>query len=250
MATGISSSASASAFHEDNPEQISEYRSLSVLAVVGLVLGLVSPVCFGAPLLMIVPIAGIAISLLALRQIAVSDGALAGRWVATLGLVLSVVFAVAPPARAAVIRTMRSRQAETFSREWISTVLAGQADRAFRLTSDSTRPPSPPEPGQTAAKPSPFDTFKQMPIVAALLAAGPDADVRFMGTNSYDMQSFHRVFVQQRFEITPKSAGPDIKPINLLITLLRTKLSTEGRARWLVYSVEDGNRVANPVPSS
>jgi hypothetical protein len=247
MATGTSSAASTSAFHDDGPEQSSDYRSLSALAVLSLVIGLASPLCFGAPLLMIIPVAGIAVSLVALRQISASDGALAGRWAAITGLVLSVVFLCAPTARATAIRLLRTSQAEAFGRDWLSALVSGKTDYAFRLTSDSTRPPAQPEPGRTTPPPNAFDTFKGLPIVAALSTAGADSDIRFIETTAFDPQSFHRVFVRERFDVVPKSAGADAKPIGVSLTLLRSKLRSEGRARWLVWSIEDANK-QQPLP--
>src|SRR5436305_15202732 len=96
MATSTSRTASSSVFHGDDPEQITEYRTLSVLAIISLIIGLISPVAIAAPFLLVVPFVGIAVSLLALRRIAVSGGVLAGRWAATLGLVLSLASAVVP----------------------------------------------------------------------------------------------------------------------------------------------------------
>jgi hypothetical protein len=245
MATGTSSAASTSAFHDDDPEQSADYRSLSALAVIGLLIGLASPLCFGAPLLMIIPAAGIVVSLIALRQIANSEGALAGRWVATLGLVLSVVFLCAPTARATAIRLLRTSQADSFARDWLSALVAGKTDYAFRLSSDSTHPPAPPEPGRTTPPPNAFENFKGLPIVAALSAAGADADIRFVETTAFDPQGFQRVFVRERYDVVPKSGGADAKPIEVSLTLLRSKLPSEGRARWMVWSIEDANK---PIP--
>ena len=244
MATGTSPGASASVFHDDDPEQTTEYRSLCVLALVGLILGLASPLCFGAPLLMVVPIAGIAVSLLALRQIAASEGALAGRWMAIVGLVLSIIFAIAPQARAFVIRTMRESQARSFGENWVTSLVGGNIDRSFRLTLDANRPTPPPEPGQpTKDRPSPFEAFKAKPQVAALMAAGKDAEVRFVETLNYAPQAFNRVYVRQRYDVIPKSG--DAKPIDLVLIVQRAKLPNEGRSRWLVWSIEDPDK---PVP--
>jgi hypothetical protein len=248
MATGTSPRASASAFHDDDPEQTTEYRSLSVLALVSLVLGLLSPLCFGAVLLMAIPLVGIAVSVLALRQIAASGGTLAGKWAAVTGLVLCVVFAVAPVTRVYVLRSIRTHQADEFAHNWINMMLAGKTDRAFRLTMDSTRPPRPPEPGQPPPKGTPYDAFMELPIVKAIVAAGPEATIRPIGAETYDAQSFYRVFVRQRYEITPKTGADDVKPVELMITVQRAKLPTEGRMRWLVTSLEDANKPAPTMP--
>ncbi len=249
MATGTSSHVSAPAFHDDDPEQVVEYRTFSVLAIIGLILGLASPLCFGAVLLMVIPLVGIAVAILALRQIAASDGALAGRWAAVTGLILCVVFVLAPVTRVLVLRAMRTRQADQFAREWIDLMLNGKTDRGFRLTLDSTRPPRSPESGEPPPKITPYEAFKELPVAKALVAAGADAEIRPKGNVSYDSKSFYQVYVRQQYEIAPKSAtGGDAHPVELSLLVERAKLPGEERARWLVLSLEDANKPAPTGP--
>jgi hypothetical protein len=66
------------------------YRTLSVMSLISLCLGLAAPLCLVAPLLYAIPIAGTAVALVALRQIATSDGALIGRKAALVALALCV----------------------------------------------------------------------------------------------------------------------------------------------------------------
>lgn len=242
MAIGTSSRVSTPAFHADDPDPTTEYRTLSGLAIISLVIGLVSPLCFGAPLLMAIPFFGVAVSLIALRRIAMSDGVLAGRWAAIAGLVLCAVFAIAPFSRDLVLRSMRSHQAEDFGRQWLALVLSGRTEQAFRLTVDSTRPQPPPEPGETKSKPTPYATFMALPAVKALAAAGAESDVRFDGTVGYDRPSSRQVFVRQQYEIIPHAAksgaNPSAPPIDVLLFVERTRLAPEGRSRWLVHSME------------
>ena len=54
MATGTSRPVSAPVFHGDDPEQITDYRTLSVLAIISLVIGLIAPVAIGAYLVLLV----------------------------------------------------------------------------------------------------------------------------------------------------------------------------------------------------
>src|SRR5687768_6560069 len=69
-----------------------EYRVLSPWAIAGLVLGLASAVAFAHPVLWMVPILGLAASLLALRQISREAPEVSGRKAALWGLSLSVAF--------------------------------------------------------------------------------------------------------------------------------------------------------------
>jgi hypothetical protein len=248
MATGTPSHVAAPVFHADDAEETTQYRSLSVLAIVSLVLGLASPLCFGAVLLMVIPLAGIATSILALRRIYTSDGALAGAWAAVAGLVLSSMFLVAPFTRVYVLRVVRTRQAQEFARSWIDTVRAGDTEHAFRLTIDSTRGSMPPEPGQPPPKETPYDRFVAQPIVKALVAAGPDSTVNFVTTTSYDARSFNHVYVQQRYDIVPPTTKNNAATVHLQVMVQRAKLPSEGRSRWMIWSFDDAYKPTPPTP--
>ena len=241
MATGTPTRFPAPAFHDDDPEQTIRYRSLSVLAIVGLVFGLASPLSFGAPLLMAIPVFGAAISWLALRRIAASEGALAGRWAAVTGLALCVVFGVAPISREWVIESLRSRQAVSFARDWLDLMRSGKTKQAFGLTIDSQRRPPPPEPGMPK-QPDPYDKFVGTPVVKDLVAAGPDSQVRFEGTVGYEPKAFPHVYIRQRYEILPPASKTDAHPVDLLLTLERLKLPAEGRARWMIFAIDDAKK--------
>ncbi len=253
MATGTSSRSPTPAFHVDDPEQTTGYRSLSVPAVIGLVLGFASPLCFGAPLLYVIPIAGVAISVFALIRIGASDGALAGGWAAATGLALSTAMLVAPSAREYVLSRVRTAQATEFATSWLNLVVSGQAERAFKLTDDSLRSPPPPaDPASKAGKPAdPFDTFRDAGVIKALLQAGADAHVQLLDVDGYDPQSFDRVFVREHYEVTPAAAKGAAEPIKVGLTLQHARLAREGRSRWMVYSYDDGSKpsaIPAPVP--
>jgi hypothetical protein len=250
MATGTSSRAPSPAFHTVDLEQATEYRSFSVSAIIAVVLGLASPLCFGAPLLSLIPIAGIAVSIFALRRIAASDGALAGRWAAVMGLILSAALVVAPVSRGLVLRSMRSQQSREFATSWLTLVTSGHSDEAFRLTLDSTRGSAPVEPGEKAAPENPKDRFLGQPQVKALAAAGADAEIRFAGTLAYDPERFPLVYVRQKFQVVPKATNSDVHPVDVALTLQRARLPKEGRSRWIVWSIDDGSKPATTPGAS
>ena len=251
MATGTSISGPSSAFHVDDPEQASGYRTLSVPAILGLILGLCSPLCFGAPLLFVIPIAGIAFSLYALLRIDSSDGSLAGRPAAVVGLVLSTAMIVAPVTRAFLLEHLRTGQATEFATQWLQFVVSGDTEHAFKLTTDSLRGPAAPDPmDKSAPKPAdPYDTFRDQEIVKQLSAAGADAKVRLAEFGGYDSQSFERVFVRELFDVTP--AKPNAQPVRVAVTMQHTRLVKEGRSRWLIWTVDDGTKPSSiPIPQS
>ncbi len=246
MATGTSTSVPSPTFHSDDTEQGVEYRTLSVPAVIGLVLGLASPLCFGAPLLFVIPIAGLAISVFALQRIAVSDGSLAGRWAALTGLVLCSAMIVAPLSREYVIRRLRTQQAHEFAVTWLNLVVSGKAQDAFKLTIDSMRGAAPPEPGSKTPPVDPYDKFRSELLVKTMSAAGADADIQFLETVDYDYESFQRVFVQERFKIIPRAAKNDEHPVDVTLTLQHAQIGKEGRSRWMIWSIDDSAKASKP----
>ncbi|HEX4412497.1 MAG TPA: hypothetical protein VH107_02640 [Lacipirellulaceae bacterium] len=251
MATGTSIGGSSSAFHVDDPEQASGYRTLSVPAILSLVLGLASPLCFGAPLLFVIPIAGIAISLFALIRIDSSGGSLAGRPAAVVGLVLSIAMVVAPTTRAYVLEHVRTKQAIEFADSWLNDVVSGQTEKAFKLTNDSLKGTPPPDPAHQSEKPAdPYDTFRAQPLIKALLALGADAQIQRVGVSGYDPHSFEQVFVQTRYEVKPVGSKPGAAPVTIVLTLQHGRLAREGRSRWMVYAFDDGSKPTSiPAPS-
>ncbi len=123
------------------------YRTVSILALVSLALGLVSPLAFFAPLLMVLPITGAILGLLAVRRIATSDGALIGRTAALAGLVLSVASITAASTRTQLTQYLLSRQARATAVEWFTLLQHGNVEQAFQLMTSSRQRPAQPHPG-------------------------------------------------------------------------------------------------------
>jgi hypothetical protein len=235
--TGTESSTSEPAFHADDADEVAEYRNVSALAIVGLVFGLMSPLCFASPLFMAIPLFGVAISVLALRRIAASDGALVGRWAAIAGLVLAVLSASAAISREQIISTIRTRQAAALGRDWLELLLQGDTEKAFRLTvAGNRRSPQPPEPMAPAPTKTPYDEFLEHPIIPQLAAAGANSQVRYLETLSFEPQARRQFLITQRFVVTPDQTAADghAHPIEVSLTLQRSQLATERQSRWLV----------------
>jgi hypothetical protein len=175
MSTGTELPTYGTAFHADDTDEVVGYRTVSALAVVGMIIGLASPLCLAWPLLYWIPLLGAVICILAMRRIEASDGAVTGRGMATLGLVLCVLCGAAAVSRSLVTRTIRTAQAEDFGRDWIELLLAGDNEKAFRLTVEGNRREvAPPEPGATAPTQNPDEQFLENPLDTGMAAAGAD----------------------------------------------------------------------------
>jgi hypothetical protein len=241
MSTGTELPTYEPAFHADDAEQVASYRTVSALAVIGLVFGLASPLCFAWPLFVAIPLVGAVICTFAARRIEASDGALAGRWIAMVGLVLCVFSVTAAVSRNLVTRTIRTTQAEAFGREWIGLLLAGDSEEAFRRTVFGNRPDTRiPEPGTPAPTQTPQQQFLDHPIVAKLATAGADSTIQPAETITYEPQAGRQFVIQKRFVVIPPESGgePHSDRIDVLLTLQRSRLAGELRPRWLVAGHE------------
>jgi hypothetical protein len=240
------------AFHADDLE-VANYRTLSGLAIVSLVFGLAAPVAYAFPVLLAIPLFGIAVSLLALRRIDTSDGALTGRGAAITGLVLCVASVCATLGYAQMSRFLHVRQAEAFGRQWITLVSSGQLDQAFKLTVTGSRPEPPPTPGAPVPKETPFETFTSNAVIQRLADAGAGAEVHLAETTSYDRMPGRQCYVTQRFTVTPaEAASPTASgsgpAVDALLTLQRSRRPGETHLHWLVTNFQDPAQAAQQVP--
>jgi hypothetical protein len=132
---------------EVDPET-TEYQSLSPLAALAFVLGLLSLAALSAPLLLVVPVAAIGAAWLALVKIRASGGVLSGarlaQWGLSLGLACAVTTVVRDPVRNALMR----RQTQAVAEQWLSLVVEGKLSESLKfldaqaVQSLGPRPPS------------------------------------------------------------------------------------------------------------
>lgn len=247
MATSTSNRVTVPVFHGDDPEQTTEYTTLSVLAIIAFVFGLAAPLAIAGPFLLAIPLFGIAVALVALRRIAVSGGVLSGRWLATIGLALCVASAFVPLSHSMIQRTIRQHQAELFGRNWVALVTSGELQKAFHLTVDATRPTPPPEPN-APPKTSPYETFVDQPVIKALQAAGKDANIRIADMLEFQANSYRSIVVRQLYEVSPGTGASSAsgKPVELVLSVQRATLPRESMSRWLVTSYAFPKADANP----
>ncbi|MEX0939502.1 MAG: hypothetical protein WDZ59_16685 [Pirellulales bacterium] len=187
------------------------YRALSPWAILALLLGLASPLALMGPVLRTVPLLGVIVAILALRQIATGEGRIAGRGAAVLGLALSLLFGSAAISQALSRTFWIDQQSRELSRAWIDFLLDGQPQMAHQLTKyPSERVPlddmlwtyyrrTPAEAGELRA-------FVSQPLVHALLELADKATVRH-----WEMESIvdHRgkEYVVQIYTVTYEDRG-------------------------------------------
>ena len=108
------------------------YRSLSVLAVVSLILGLLSAAALTQPVLLLLPIAGMVIGGLAVRHTRRDD--VSGRGIAICGRLASVFFFCFAITDFMYGYRMVFDHAERFADKWIDLVQAGRLNAADQMT--------------------------------------------------------------------------------------------------------------------
>jgi hypothetical protein len=228
------------------------YRTLSILALASLLLGLAAPLCLAAPLLMVIPVCGAVLGIAAVLRIDASDGAMVGRTAALVGLGLSVASICAAYTRTSLTQTMLSAQARSAGEQFVQLLHAGDVDKAFELTLAHAQgpPPKPPqEKGGPPAEPppDPFETFRTNPVVISLTKLGPEAKIRFERDLAFAPGARDEYSIAEQYLVTgDANAGGSSLPLRL--TMLRIRPSRLTNARWVVERYERDS--ALPLPTS
>ena len=176
-------------------------------------MGLLSPVYVLGSLLVIVPLVGIALALLAIRRIAASDGALVGRSLAICGLAISITSATSVASYSLVTRQLRSAQAAEIGTEWLALVLQGDTVSAYELTNGAP-PPDPNQPQDFGIEGNPYHRFLEGKSVQALRSLGGQPEIRDEGTVLYGAAGGGEFYVRRRYTVAP-SARARIRRIRL-----------------------------------
>lgn len=173
------------------------YRPLSLLAVIGLGVSLLSSLIylFGSEWLFFLPVLGFILSAVALHRIKRSDNALAGAGIARFGMAFGLVIGLSWLTMQITMTLVLQHEASTFLERWLECVRDGKDGLAFIAT---VRPSSRPaeltaedlEPRMLRAKyPSPvgaaYDLFLASPIAELLLRGGKDISWQRLGITEY-----------------------------------------------------------------
>ncbi len=225
--------------------EVADYRAVSALAVVGLIAGLLAPVAWGHPLLLVVPLVGASLCGLALWRIAGNAPALIGRKAALVGLSLSVLCGVAAPVDRLTYWHMLDAEAEQFARHWFEFLRHHQPEKALQLENypDSRLPLDDGLADLYAADPQwreTLDQFLARPEVRALLRLGDKAEVRYYDTELRGrMRGVERI--EQVYAVTYNDAGRKTS-FFIRLALQRETVRDKPGAYWWVPQVEGGAR--------
>ncbi len=219
------------------------YRAVSASAVVAVPFGLASPLALFGPLLWFLPATGLALSLAALRAIALEPARIVGRKAALVGLALSLTFGVAAMADWAAYRWQVRREAQRFAMEWFEFLRNNEPHKAFQLNS----PPDSREPlddtlwqvyydGSDARRF--LEEFIARKETRALIALGEDAKVRYYDTEEQESGK-NEDSVTQTFAVSyPGESGSTTFFVSL--RMRRSQPHGSDRSFWQVTSIEGG----------
>lgn len=171
-------------FSSEVDEELLGYRTLSWWAVAALLLGLLSVTAVFSSRLVVLPVAAVALSIVALRTLAANPTQLIGRKAALAGLSLALLFGTWSVTHAAVRRHLLFAEARIHAQQWLEMVQAGRLLEAHQLhlPQESRRSPGTPLEAfynQDREGKQAMETFFRQPPLKELVAAGPGGTVRF-----------------------------------------------------------------------
>lgn len=221
------------------------YRPLSMLAVLALAFGLVSPLLFVIDaywFCFLVPVPGIFLAFLARRQVLRSEGTLAGYVPATLAAVLTVGAGVGWITKSLVVQAIVDYESQRFLDAWLKKLAAGQIGAAFLDTQkpDQRRVSFDVEdqrylrlhfPGRKEESLNAFDNFLHNPLINVLQRYGDGVKLRYLGRQEHGAVAGEQRFVTHAYELTA--------PLGRFLAVVRVESEFEsiasGRRRgWYV----------------
>ena len=117
----------------EQPEELKEYRRLSLFAISAFVFGLLSITALAHPILWLLPLLAIILATIALIRIQ-QGGDLAGRPLAVIGLALALLFGSCSVTWTWAREATLSRQAQSHVEHWFNLLAEGQFLVAHQLT--------------------------------------------------------------------------------------------------------------------
>jgi hypothetical protein len=119
--------------HPDD-QTLAQYSAVSRPALLALFLGFASALVLVSPILLVIPLAAAVVAIVALRQIAAGNGQYTGRWLATAGISLAMLFLGWGISREWTRQAVLVRHAEQHANEWLQVVRDGKLQRAHQMT--------------------------------------------------------------------------------------------------------------------
>ncbi len=224
--------------------ELAAYRSISGLAIIGLILGLLAPLAMVDPVLWLLPIPGVIVNWMALRRIRFAGPSMMGRKIAILGAAISLAFLAAAPAEWFVYRKIVRDEARQFADMWFRYLAHDEPQMAYQLTI-APRSRQPLNDQLLSYYQSNRDLSQQLESYAngspvrSLLALGPRAQVRFYQTIDQTRgEALDQIAVC--YAVTYDEQGEKTS-FFVLLQLIHGVLP-DGRADWRILQAQGGFR--------
>ncbi len=202
-------------------EELAEYRSVSRLSIAALFLGLASLVALAHPVAWVVPAAGCLVGFFALRVTSNPASPVDGRQAALWGFCLSLFLGTAAVGHWAFERQILIHQARDFADRFLQMVQAGDYPRAVECTRSFAyrqRDDMPLDEYYTQNEESRRELaqFCADDAAAAIIAAGPRANLRFARVAKLERLNYAR-----RFWLQYALTSPDQPEHELTLCVVR-----------------------------
>jgi hypothetical protein len=160
----------------ETTETSSGYRPVSGLAVAALVMGVLSALALTSPLLWGLPLLGVLLAVVALRDVSREGAEKAGRAAALAGLALAIGFGMQALTGRLVARWLMADRARAVTAAWLDAIRDGKLVEARGMVAPDLLPSAlsfdrPPQPDDAPPDP-PEAEFARLPVVAEILRCG------------------------------------------------------------------------------
>ncbi len=214
-----------------------EYHSLSIAAIVGLLLGLASVLAFVHYLLLLVPVLAIVVCGYALLEIRRYEPHVTGRKAAMIGICLAVALGTGAIVKTTSHRLAIEHEAARVGTSWIELVRSGQLEKAHQLTLDSYERLAPSADLKSAYAELPdlqtkLAEFKASPIVNELSAPGRTTHIVVDRLELFH-ESQDSTYVPATYEVDTIQDGKSQK----MVIGLRMYRVLDRRIRQLVWQI-------------
>lgn len=235
--------ASRVALSDTLTDDVVQYRSLSTIAVLGLVVAVASSLALVTPWLWLAPVLGAVISAAGLWSVRSDPESRTGAGLALAGLAISVAVFAAGAVRDRTARSMNSATVEPVAQEFLDRLAAGDRVGAFELTLDLPRRQPTAEAAQkkysdneaAAEQLASFLADKEIKRLTAEADALRGAAVEVVDRTPVDDAPPGRSMWIWRFRLPESEAGPAAV---LAIRLERPKSIGSVATAWRVATVD------------
>jgi len=228
--------------------ELPEYRPLSPLAIISLLLGSLSAGVLVSNALWGFAVVGAVVSLVAIARLSREQGRIAGRTAAMVGLGLSLFFTAYSPAKEQGRKWLLTRDSLPVANEWFEALADGKVELAHQLTREPSNRNSMDYEllkgyyANNLDETHKLDEYASTEPVKSLLALGRNRQVQFIRTARVEKERFHDRLIA-KFKVTPKNSKGSAQTANATgtffvnIAMKRTLYPGNKRGKWHIENV-------------